>query len=136
LKAQQDAENQALQKTKTQLEIDTSANALKQKKLIQAIQELTNLNTTEEGIAAVQKSLASKNIDESRANQLIKDLQTKPFKDVKDQQLKGLLTAYEQVQNSTSIANNAANNATSVANNANLLLNVTTSVKLLLCYQT
>ena len=118
-KAQEDASTQALGRQKTQLEIDTSDNALKQKKLIQAIQELTNLNTAEEGIAAVKKSLASKNIDESRANQLIKDLQTKPFKDVKDQQLKGLLTAYEQVQNATSIANNAANNATSVANNAN-----------------
>ena len=118
-KAQEDASTQALGRQKTQLEIDTSANALQQKKLIQAIQELTNLNTAEEGTAAVKKSLASKNIDESRANQLIKDLQTKPFKDVKDQQLKGLLTAYEQVQNATSIANNAATNATSVANNAN-----------------
>jgi hypothetical protein len=119
LKAQQDAETQALTRTETQGKIDTSAFALQQKKLIQAIQELTNLNTAEEGIAAVQKSLASKNIDESRANQLIKDLQTKPFKDVKDQQLKGLLTAYEQITNATSIANNVANNATSVANNAN-----------------
>jgi len=118
LKAQEDAATKALERTKIEGEIATGAFSLEQKKLIKAIQELTNLNTTEEGIAAVQKSLANKNIDESRANQLIKDLQTKPFEEVKQQQLKSLLTAYEQVQNATSIANNAANNATSVANNA------------------
>jgi len=119
LKAQEDAATKALERTKIEGEIDTNAFSLEQKKLIKAIQELTNLNNAEEGIAAVQKSLANKNIDQSRANQLIKDLQTKPFEEVKQQQLKSLLTAYEQVQNATSIANNAANNATSVANNAN-----------------
>ena len=119
LKAQQDAETQALTRTETQGKIDTGAYALQKKKLDNAIQIITNLNTPEEAIASVNESLANKNIDQSRASQLIKDIQTKPFAQFKAEQLKGLTTAAEQITNATSIANNAANNATSVANNAN-----------------
>jgi len=119
LKAQQDAETQALTKTKTQLEIDTSANALQKKKLDTAIQTITNLNTAEEAAASINESLTNKIIDQSTANQLLKNLQSKPFAQYKADLLKGLTTAAEQITNATSIANNAANNATSVANNAN-----------------
>jgi len=117
-KAQEDASTQALTRTKVQGEIDTSAYALQKKKLDAAIQTITNLNTPEEAIASVNESLANKNIDQSRASQLIKDIQSKPFAQFKAEQLKNLTTAAEQIQNATSIANNAANNATSVANNA------------------
>lgn len=118
-KAQEDASTQALTRTKTQGEIDTGDFALKKKKLDNAIQIITNLNTPEEAIASVNESLANKNIDQSRASQLIKDIQTKPFAQFKAEQLKGLTTAAEQITNATSIANNANTNATSVANNAN-----------------
>jgi len=106
-KAQQDAETQALTRTKTQGEIDTGAYALQKKKLDAAIQTITNLNTPEEAIASVNESLANKNIDQSRASQLIKDIQSKPFAQFKAEQLKNLTTAAEQITNATSIANNA-----------------------------
>jgi len=118
-KAQEDASTQALTRAKTQGEIDTGDFALKKKKLDAAIQTITNLNTAEEAATSINESLANKTIDQSRASQLLKDLQSKPFAQFKAEQLKGLLTAYEQVQNTTSIANNANTNATSVANNAN-----------------
>ena len=118
-KAHEDASTQALTRTKSQGEIDTSAYALQKKKLDAAIQTITNLNTAEEAAASINDSLGKKNIDQSRADQLLNDLKSKPFAQFKAEQLKGLLTAYEQVQNTTSIANNAANNATSASNNAN-----------------
>lgn len=118
-KAQQEAETQALTRTETQGKIDTGAYALQKKKLDAAIQTITNLNTAEEAAASINESLANKTIDQSRASQLLKDLQTKPFAQFKAETLKGLTTAAEQITNATSIANNAATNATSVANNAN-----------------
>lgn len=118
-KAQEDASTQALTRTKVQGEIDTGAYALQKKKLDAAIQTITNLNTAEEAAASINESLANKNIDQSRASQLLKDLQSKPFAQFKAEQLKGLTTAAEQITNATSIANNANTNATSVANNAN-----------------
>ena len=118
-KAQEDASTQALTRTKVEGEIATGAYALQKKKLDAAIQTITNLNTAEEAAASINESLANKNIDQSRASQLLKDLQSKPFAQFKAEQLKGLTTAAEQIKNDTLIANNAATNATSVANNAN-----------------
>jgi len=105
--AQEEAATKALTRTKTQGEIDTGDFALKKKKLDNAIQIITNLSTAEEAAASINESLTNKTIDQSRANQLLKDLQSKPFEQFKAEQLKGLTTAAEQITNATSIANNA-----------------------------